>query len=83
MYYPTKKSARWYCTHHQDIYTELGFDYHGNIFKKTISKVILQNKINQAILSKIEPMITYLIDTVKQIKLQYMFSLDKNSKDLN
>jgi hypothetical protein len=69
--------------HHQDIYTDLGFEYHGKIFEKTISKVILQNRVNRAILAQVEPMITYLIDAVKQIKLQYMFSLDKNSKDLN
>lgn len=83
MYYPNKKSPNWYCKHHQDIYTELGFDYHGKIFEKTISPVILGNRINRAILSRVEPMITYLIDAVKQIRLQYMFSLDKNSKDLN
>lgn len=83
MYFPNKKSPRWYCSHHQDIYTELGYDYHGKVFEKSVSPVIFQNKINRAILAHIEPMITYLIDCVKQIKLQFMFSLDKNSTDLN
>ena len=83
MFIPNKKSARWYAIRHQDIYTDLGFDYHGKIFEKTTSPVIMENKVNKSMLSRIEPMITYLIDKVKSIKLQYMFSLDKNDTRLN
>ena len=82
-YIPNKKSARWYASKHQDMYTDLGFNYSGKIFKKTISPVILNNKINASILSKIEPMIEYLIESVKQIKLHYMFSLDKKDTRIN
>ena len=83
MFIPNKKSARWYAIRHQDIYTDLGFDYHGKVFEKTTSPVIMENKVNKSMLSRIEPMITYLIDKVKSIKLQYMFSLDKNDTRLN
>ena len=83
MYIPNKKSARWFASRHQDMYTDLGFDYRGKIFKKTVSPVILQNKVNKAILSRIEPIIVYLIDAVKQVKLHYMFSLDKNDTRIN
>ncbi len=83
MLIPNKKSARWYASRHQDMYTNLGFNYHGRIFEKTLSKVILQNSVNKAILSKIEPMIEYLIDAVKQVRLHYMFSLDKNDDRVN
>lgn len=82
-YIPNKKSARWYASRHQDIYTDLGFKYHGQIFKKTMSPVILQNKVNSAILKQIEPIVEYLIESVKQIKLQYLFSLDKKDTRLN
>jgi len=83
MYYPTKKSGRFYCTRHQDLYTDLGYDYRGHIFEKTVSPVIFGNKVNKAILSHIEPLILYLIETVKQVKTQFMFSLDKNDTRLN
>jgi hypothetical protein len=83
MYVPNKKSARWYAVRHQDMYTDLGFDYRGKIFKKTVSPVILQNKVNKAILSHIEPIVEYLINCVKQVRLQYMFSLDKNDTRVN
>lgn len=83
MFYPNKHSGRWYCTRHQDYYTNLGFDYHGHIYEKTVSPVIFRNRRNKAILKKIEPMIEYMIDAVKQIKLQFMFSLDKNDTRIN
>ena len=83
MYCPTKHSARFYASHQSDGYTDLGFDYRGKIFKKTMSPMILQNKVNKNILSRVEDMIVYLIDSVKQIKTQYMISVDKNDRNLN
>ena len=43
----------------------------------------MKNKRNKEILSHIEPLIIYLIEAVKQIRLQYMFSLDKNDTRVN
>ena len=83
MYYPNKRSGRWYCTRHQDIHTDLGFDYKNHIYERTISPIIMNNKRNKEILSHIQPLIVYIIETVKQIKLQYMFSLDKNDTRVN
>ena len=65
------------------MYTDLGFDYKGQIYNHTISPVIMKNKRNKEILSHIEPLIVYIIEAVKQIKLQYMFSLDKNDTRVN
>ena len=82
MYKANKKSARYYACHSNDMYTELGHNYHdGNILSKTLSPVIFKNKKNKAMLEKIEEMICYMIDSVKQIRTHFMFSLDK--KDIN
>jgi hypothetical protein len=78
-----KHNARYIAHHAQDVFTDLGYDYRQTIFKKTISKVILENKISNAILTEVQKMFVYLIDTVKQIRLQYMISLDKNDRNLN
>ncbi len=78
-----KHNASHIAHHAQDSFTDLGYDYRKNIFKRTISKVILENKSSNAILNEIQKMIVYLIDTVKQIRLQYMISLDKNDRNLN
>lgn len=83
MYYHNKRSGRWYCTRHQDLYTDLGYKYKGHIYEKTVSPVIMQNRRNREILAHIEPIITYLIEAVKQIRLQFMFSLDKNDTRVN
>jgi len=77
-YLPNKKSARWFASRHEDNYTNLGYNYKGKIFRKSMSHILFQNKVNAALLDKIEPMIQYLIDCVKQVRIHYMFSLDKN-----
>lgn len=82
-YYPNKRSGRWYCTRHRDNYTNLGYDYRGHVYEKSVSPMILNNPNTKEILSHIEPMIVYLIEAVKQIRLQFMFSLDKNDNRLN
>lgn len=83
MYYANKKSGRWCATRSRDGYTNLGYNYAGNIFRRTLSKVILGNDKNYYILLKIESMIAYLIETVKQIRCQFLISVDKNDTRLN
>lgn len=78
-----KHNARRVSRHTQDVFTDLGFDYRHKIFEKTVSKPILENQVNKGILDEIQKMISYLVDNVKQIKLQYMISLDKNDRNLN
>jgi hypothetical protein len=83
MYKPLHRSP-WYIAHHiQDSRKNLGFDYHGHVLEKTMSKPIFANRKNKAMLQKVEVMVNYLIDTVKQIKLQYLISMDKNDINLN
>ncbi len=78
-----KTTAKYISEHAQDVFTDLGFDYRGNIFKRSISRVILNNENNAGILGEIDKMIVMLVDTVKQIKLQYMISLNKNDRNVN
>lgn len=78
-----KRNARSIATHTQDYFTDLGYDYREHIFDKTVSPEILKNMNNKNILSYVGRMIVFLIDAVKQIKLQYLISLDKNDRNLN
>ena len=78
-----KHNASHISRHTRDVFTDLGFDYRNQIFSKTVSKPILENKINKGILNEIQKMIVALVDNVKQIKLQYMISLDKKDRNLN
>ena len=54
--------------------TYLGYDYRGHIYEKTVSPEILKNQNNKNILLSVDKMIVFLIDAVKQIKLQYFYS---------
>lgn len=83
MYKPNKRSPHYYASHGNDIYTDLGFDYKGKVLQKTLSPLLFSNTKNKAMLDKIENIICHLIDNVKQIKLQYMFSLDKKDVNVN
>ena len=78
-----KRTADYIANHAQDIYTDLGYDYQETVFTKTISNLIEENENNKNILKYIQRMIVFLIDTVKQIRLQYMISLDKNDRNVN
>lgn len=77
------KNARSIATHTQDYFTDLGYDYRGHIYEKTVSPEILKNQNNKNILLSVDKMIVFLIDAVKQIKLQYLISLDKNDRNVN
>ncbi len=78
-----KVTAKHISEHAQDVYTDLGYDYRGNIFKRSASPVLFNNENNSKILGEIDKMIVMLVDTVKQIKLQYMISLNKNDRNVN
>ena len=78
-----KVNARQISEHAQDVYTDLGFDYRGQLFRKTSSPIIFMNFNNFYIMREIDKMVSLLIDTAKQIKLQYMISLHKNDRNLN
>ena len=69
------KNARSIATHTQDYFTDLGYDYRGHIYEKTVSPEILKNQNNKNILLSVDKMIVFLIDAVKQIKLQYLISV--------
>lgn len=77
------KNARSIATHTQDYFTDLGYDYRGHIYEKTVSPEILKNQNNKNILLSVDKMMVFLIDAVKQIKLQYLISLDKNDRNVN
>lgn len=78
-----KISSRYIGKHIKDVYTDLGYDYRNSIFKKTVSKILFQNKNVADFLNQLQKPIVFLIDAVKQIRLQYMISLDKNDRNLN
>lgn len=62
---------------------QLGFDYREQIYKKSVSNIILADKKRNLIIQKMDKMICFLIDSVKNIKKTYNYSISRNSRDLN
>lgn len=64
-------------------YKNLGYNYEQNILKNVLSQEMFANPANDVPLRQLERIIEFLINQVKRIKLEYNFTLPKNSKLLN
>lgn len=80
---PIKKSLYETTEHSRDVLLNTGFDYHGKIFEKTMSPLILSEAKRAGILSKLEEVYYELIERVKTIKTFYDFSKHKNNRNFN
>lgn len=57
-----------------------GFNYKGQIFKKTMSNVIFRDPVKKSILDEIEKIFFGLIESVKQIKNYFNYTVPNNNK---
>lgn len=69
--------------HFNDNFTNLGYDFEKNIMKNVLSPEMFANPVNDTPIRQIERMFEFLVNQVKRIKLEYNFTLPKNSKKLN
>jgi hypothetical protein len=69
--------------HHADSFKNLGYDYRGNILRKTTSPEIWANPLQIPMYGYIEGMVTYLIETVKIIKKTFSIAHDKDDTKIN
>lgn len=77
-----KKAFNYKRQHIYDDYKHLGYQYHRNILKNVVSQEMFGNPITDVPLRQIERMIEKLIDTAKQIKMHFNFTIDKNADEL-
>jgi hypothetical protein len=76
-----KKSWYEFIKEQNDIRSNIGFDYEGKIFEKTMSNQILNGDENRLlILSSIENVIHKLFETTKYIKNYINYTVPKNNK---
>jgi|CZCB01.1.fsa_nt_gi hypothetical protein len=66
-----------------DDYKNLGFNYEGQIFKRTLSSAFFGDKKRVDILNEFEKMIFFLIEQVKNIKKTFNYTIDKDSNKIN
>ena len=61
----------------------VGYDYKGKIFSKTMSSYLLKDPIRRDILTKLEDIVYFLVEKTKYIKNFINYTVDKNYKHLN
>jgi hypothetical protein len=57
-----------------------GFDYKGQILKKTLSNVIFRDPVKEGILNYFERVVYGLVESTKQIKNFFNYTVNKNNK---
>lgn len=76
-----KKSWYEFIAEQNDIRSNVGFDYEGKIFEKTVSNQILNGDENRMlILASIEKVVHQLFETTKYIKNYINYTVPKNNK---
>lgn len=70
-------------SHNRDNYKNLGYNYRGHIFEKSLSKQVFANPENKKMIKSIERIIFWLVEEVKILKTQFNFAVDKNDKRIN
>ena len=69
--------------HFNDKYKNMGYNYYGKILKNTTSTELWSNPLQINMYSRIESMITFILEQVKMIKKTYSIAHDKNSTNVN
>lgn len=89
MFKPNKKPYDYISHHFCDYYQNLGYDYHGHIFERTMSPQIFANpkvwngEMESGLLKPAERMVEFLVDSVKQIKIQFSIAHERDAKNIN
>jgi len=76
-----KKSWYEFMSTQNDIRSNVGFEYEGRIFEKTLSNTILGgDKDRMDILASVERVVHQLFEATKYIKNYYNYTVNKNNK---
>lgn len=76
--YSVRKSYFEVAEHVLDDIKNTGFDYHGELFKKSISSIYFNDDKKTAILTVFDGLLSYIIDRIKMIKKFRNYAVKKN-----
>ena len=81
--YTIRSSYLTQANHSNDYFTNLGYDYRGNLLKNTTSPELWANPIQTPLYGRIEGMLTFVLEQVKAIKKHFSIAHDKNDLKIN
>jgi len=74
------RSFKWHQKHAQDNFTNLGYRYwEKGILNRVISRELFSNPIQDTPFRQIERLIEYLVNTAKQVRIQFSIAHDKDT----
>lgn len=76
--YANRKSYYDIAEHIRDDVKNYGFDFHGNLFRKSVSGLFFEDVKKERILNLYDILLSYIIDKIKLIKIFRNYTLDKN-----
>jgi hypothetical protein len=78
------RSYKWYQNHAQDKLSNLGYKYWENgILNRVISRELFSNPIQDVPFRQIERLIESLVNTAKQVRIQFSIAHDKDTIFVN
>lgn len=60
-----------------------GFDYREKLMEKSISNFFYGERKREGVIKNIEKLMVYMIDNVKNIKKTFVYSVNRNSRNIN
>jgi hypothetical protein len=69
--------------HRNDDIKHVGYDFRGNIFRKTLSNIFFNDRKRMAILLNMDDVYSYLVDHIKYIKKSAAWVFPKQYRDFN
>lgn len=78
--YLTRKSFYEALVHQQDDLKNIGFDWRPNLMTKSLSKYLLANKDVEAVVAQYTKLLTYIVDTIQQIRKSINYAVDRKYK---
>jgi len=69
--------------HINDFFTNMGYDYKGNMLKNGTSPELWANPQQIGMYGKLEGLITYVLESSKMIKKWFSIAHDKNTTRIN
>lgn len=64
--------------HRHDDLKYRGYDYHGKVFRRTLSSIYFSDEKRSKFLDKLDEIFCFVIDYVKMIKKSYFYVFDKD-----
>jgi len=74
---------RYGARHFNDEFKNLGYNYRGKIFRRITSPELWGNPLQSMMISRLEILMTYLLEEAKTVKKWFSIAHEKDSIDIN